>query len=125
MKLTELFPDNPKIKLNDKEYKLKFNTRAMFDLEKNYDEPEKILNIANGFKWNDIINFIHAGLQGIKVNMNKEEILDSLDVKKFNEYKTILLASFCNSLLTKEQIDKLEVIAEQAKDNKKKAVKKE
>ncbi len=124
MKLTELFPDMPKVILNDKEYEVIFNTRSMRQLEYDYPDkmqdgkeitsPELILNALNSafgmMKTTDLINLLHAGL--IHTNQfNKETLVDAMQPCYFPVYMDHIILAYQLSKSTPEQLEKMEVMS--------------
>ncbi|EIW20711.1 MULTISPECIES: hypothetical protein [Pelosinus] len=124
MKLTELFPDMPKVILNGKEYEVIFNTRSMRQLEFDYPDkiqdgkeitsPELILNALNSafgmMKTTDLINLLHAGL--IHTNQfNKETLVDAMQPCFFPVYMDHIILAYQLSKSTPEQLEKMEVMS--------------
>lgn len=134
MKLTELFPDMPKVILNGKEYEIIFNTRSMLQLEVDYPDkihegkeitsPELILNALNSafsmMKTTDLINLLHAGLIHTK-EFNKEMLADAIQPCYFPVYMDHIVLAYQLSKSTPEQIEKMEVMSA-ASGSKKKIV---
>jgi len=127
MKLSELFPVEPKITIEGKEYELVYNTRAVLRLERDYPDitvdgktietPTRVNKVIEsmltGVKAADLINVLHAMLA--KEFPSKEDFIDMLDLKRFDDYCSAAFVAITNARLTEEQIDKLEVLAAQAK----------
>ena len=127
MKLSELFPVEPKITLAGKDYALIYNTRAVLRLEREYPDitvegktvetPQRINKVIEsmltGVKASDLINVMHAMLA--TEIPSKDDLIDILDLKKFDEYCSAAFVAITNARLTEEQIEKLEVLASQAK----------
>ena len=127
MKISELFPVEPKITLGGKEYELTYNTRAYLQLERDYPDitvdgktietPHRInkviASMLTGVKASDLINVLHAML--VTEIPNKETLIDLLDLKNFDDYCSAAFVAVANARMTEEQTEKLEVLAAQAK----------
>jgi len=136
LNLSTLFPDLPKITLNGTEQELKFTTRSLLQLEKDYPDQtidgkektsqELILNALNsGFsmmKTTDLVNLLYAGLIHNKSFDNKESLIDAMETHAFPVYIDHILTAYQLSKSTPEQIEKMEVMA-QANGSKKKTKK--
>lgn len=114
-----MFPEMPKVKIGGKEYELKFNTRSVIQLEKDYPNPDEIRNILKniltGIKAIDLINLLFAGLLNTKSFKDKEVLIDIIEPRDFNDYADAILAAYMRSCVSPEQIEKLEVLAVGAK----------
>ena len=130
MKLSELFPVEPKINLGGKDYELIYNTRAVLQLERDYPDitdgdrviessPHRIAVITGSLltsvKATDIINLVYAMLLHTKEFPNKDVLIDLLDVGSFDDYCSAAFVAIVNAKITDEQREKLEVLAAQAK----------
>ena len=129
MKLTELFPVDSKITLGGKEYELIYNTRAVLQLERDYPDikdgdkvieaPQRINKITasmlTGVSATDLINVLFALLLSSKAFLNKDALVDLLEISKFDEYCSAAWVAIVNARITDEQREKLEVLAAQAK----------
>lgn len=125
MKLTELFPELPILKLGGKEYELKHTTRSMIQLERDYPDitvdgkekltQERIITAINsiftGMKHTDAANFLYAQLLHTNEFNNKEKLIDVMETNQFNTYIDNIFCAYKLSTLTPEQIEKMEVMA--------------
>ena len=132
MKLTELFPDLPSVVLNAVEYEVKYATRATLQLEKDYPDQtiedkeitsqERILTALNsGFtkmKTIDLVNLLYAGLTHTKT-FSKETLIDSMQPRDFQLYINHIITAYQLSKSTPEQLEKMEIMAQQNKSKKK------
>lgn len=125
MKLAELFPDLIKIKIQGKEYELKYGTRALLQMEKDYPdrkEREKLITMSFADdsdrpqivigSTTDLINLLHAGLLHTKAFSDKEVLTDAIEPRDFNDYVNAVFAAFMQARATPEQLEKLQVMAE-------------
>lgn len=116
MKLSELFPELVKVKIQGIEYELKFGTRAVIQLERDYQEPDKLADAFQstfaGMKAVDLINFLYAGLLQTKVFTDKEMIIEAIEPKDFAAYSDAIVSAYIRSRATPEQLEKLEVMNE-------------
>lgn len=133
MKLSDLFPSLPKLILGGKECELKFTTRSMLQLEKDYPEKivkdkivtteEQIITALNsgftGMKPTDIVNLLYAGLIHTKSFADKEILVDAMEPCYFPDYIHNILMAFRLSKMTPEQQEKLEVMNQTSKSKKK------
>ena len=90
------------IKINDKEFKLKFNFRVMMVFEKESykkffsfidslaSDSKKDTNILNRVSAEDLANLFYAFLVGGGNNISKEEAVDLLDLNVFNEFMLLV-----------------------------------
>ena len=136
MKLSELFPVEPKITLGGKDYDLIYSTRSIIALEREYPDvkegdktietPQRIAKIANsmltGVKAADLINILFVMLQeeGPDGKMrfifpDKDSLIDLLEPSHFEDYCSAAFVAMMNARITDEQREKLEVLASQAK----------
>ena len=126
MKLTELFPKIVKIKIQGQEYEVKFGTRAILQLERDYPELEQLAKAFQaaftGMKAKDLINFLIAGLIHTKEFADKEVLIDAIEPKDFPKYADAIVSAYMQAKSTPEQLEKLQVMAE-ANGSKKNAVK--
>lgn len=125
MKLTELFPELIKINIQDKQYELKFNTRAILQMEQDYPdakEREKLILMDGTDKkgnplieirsTSDLINLLYAGLLHTKAFTDKDTLTDAIEPVHFGAYTNAVFAAFMQARLTPEQMEKLEVMSE-------------
>lgn len=119
MKLSELFPDMPKVIIGGAEYEVKFGTRSIIQLENDYPEPDELSsilkNVLTGIKAVDLINVLFAGLLNTKAFKEKEALIDAVEPRDFTDYADAILAAYMRSSVSPEQIEKLEVLAADAK----------
>lgn len=121
MKLTEMFPEEAFVVLAGQKYLLKYNTRAKLEIEKIYgneSEVRQALDSANkkqGMKVTHLFHILYACLVGAKNPVEKEILIDLMEEKKYQEYTAAVLWAFMSAQLTRQQLEMLEVIAEQAK----------
>jgi len=122
MKLSELFPAMPKVTISGIEYEIKFNTRAVLQLEKDYPNQEELANVMksviSGIKVSDLINVLFAGLLHTKGFKDKDSLIDAIEPINFNSYADAILSAYMLSSVSPEQLEKLEVLSA---DSKKKA----
>ena len=132
MKITELFPELPKIILNSTEHELKYSTRAMLQLEIDYPDQtiedkeitsqERIMTALNsGFtkmKTTDLVNLLYAGLIHTG-SFKKETLIDAMQPYDFPTYIDHILTAYQLSKSTPEQLEKMEVMATTSKSKKK------
>ena len=90
------------IKINDKEFKLKFNFRVMMVFEKESNkkffsfidslasDSKKDTNILDRVSAEDLANLFYAFLVGGGNNISKEEAIDLLDLNVFNEFMLLV-----------------------------------
>lgn len=90
------------IKINDKEFKLKFNFRVMMVFEKESNkkffsfidslasDSKKDTNILDRVSAEDLANLFYAFLVGGGNNISKEEAVDLLDLNVFNEFMLLV-----------------------------------
>lgn len=90
------------IKINDKEFKLKFNFRVMMVFEKESNkkffsfidslasDSKKDTNILDRVSAEDLANLFYAFLIGGGNNISKEEAVDLLDLNVFNEFMLLV-----------------------------------
>lgn len=90
------------IKINDKEFKLKFNFRVMMVFEKESNkkffsfidslasDSKKDTNILDKVSAEDLANLFYAFLVGGGNNISKEEAIDLLDLNVFNEFMLLV-----------------------------------
>lgn len=90
------------IKINDKEFKLKFNFRVMMVFEKESNkkffsfidslasDSKKDTNILDKVSAEDLANLFYAFLVGGGNNISKEEAVDLLDLNVFNEFMLLV-----------------------------------
>lgn len=90
------------IKINDKEFKLKFNFRVMMVFEKESNkkffsfidslasDSKKDINILDRVSAEDLANLFYAFLAGGGNNVSKEEAIDLLDLNVFNEFMLLV-----------------------------------
>lgn len=120
MKLNELFPDEQEITLNGKAFKLRFDVRAMMELEKDYDDPAKISRImlqaleGKAVKITDIVNFVHAAAK-----VPKDTVIAHIDANGIADLADKITISYLQSKPVQEQFEKLEVLAQQQTGKKK------
>ena len=120
MKLNELFPDEQEITLNGKAFKMRFDVRAMMELEKDYDDPAKISRImlqaleGKAVKITDIVNFVHAATK-----VPKDAVIAHIDANGIADLADKITISYLQSKPVQEQFEKLEVLAEQQTGKKK------
>lgn len=123
MKLTELFPELIKIKIQNKEYELKFNTRAVLQMEKDYPDVkdrEALISMAGVDKKKQpiiaikdtqaLIDLLYAGLLHTKAFADKDTLTDAIEPRDFGDYTNAVFAAFMQAKLTPEQMEKLEVM---------------
>lgn len=119
MKLTELFPEMPTVTIGDIKYEVKFNTRAILQLEKDYPNPgdlgEVLKTITTGMKVSDLVNVLFAGLLHTKVFKDKDAVIDVIEPREFNNYADAILAAYMRSSMSAEQLEKLEVLSQGSK----------
>ena len=114
MKLNELFPDEQEITLNGKAFKLRFDVRAMMELEKDYDDPAKISRImlqaleGKAVKITDIVNFVHAAAK-----VPKDAVIAHIDANGVADLADKITISYLQSKPVQEQFEKLEVLSAQ------------
>ena len=132
MKLTDLFPNLPKIILNNTEYELKYATRAMLQLEIDYPSQvvgdqeitsqERILTVLNSaftqMKTIDLVNLLYAGLIHTG-SFKKETLVDAMQPYDFNTYMGHIVSAWRLCKATPEQLEKMEVMAAASKSKKK------
>lgn len=123
MKLSELFPELVKIQIQGKEYEVKFGTRAVLQLERDYPDPAQMLkalqSTVTGMKAADLINFLFAGLLHTKAFPDKEILIDAIEPQDLSAYAEAIVAAYMQSKATPEQLEKLEVMAEVSEVKKK------
>lgn len=131
MKLSELFPRRAKIEIQGKEYELRFNTRAILQLERDYpdkkvaaDGEEREISSAlqvaeivgaalhGKMKTSDMVNLLYAELLHTKVFPSKETLIDAIEPKDFSRYVDGIVYAHITAQLAREQVEKLEVLAE-------------
>lgn len=90
------------IKINDKEFKLKFNFRVMMVFEKESNkkffsfidslasDSKKDVNILDRVSAEDLANLFYAFLVGGGNNISKKEAVDLLDLDVFNEFMLLV-----------------------------------
>lgn len=90
------------IKINDKEFKLKFNFRVMMVFEKESNkkffsfidslasDSKKDTNVLDRVSAEDLANLFYAFLVGGGNNISKEEAVDLLDLNVFNEFMLLV-----------------------------------
>jgi hypothetical protein len=119
MKLSELFPDMPKVVIDGVEYEVKFGTRAVLQVENDYPTPDEVKNVLQtlltGVKASDLINLLFAGLLNTKAFKDKDSLIDAIEPKDFTAYADAILAAYTQSVVNQEQLDKLEVLSLNAK----------
>lgn len=85
------------IKINDKEYKLKFNFRTMMVFEKNTNKKflsfinslasdKKDVNVLDKVSAEDLAILFYAFLVGGGNEITKDDAIDMLDLNVFNEF---------------------------------------
>lgn len=131
MNLSELFPQGAKVQIQGKEYELKFSTRTLLQLEKDYPEKDEVTTqeqIADlvkkalstkGLKASDLVNLLFAVLLHTKDFSSKEVLIDAIEPKDFSDYVDAIIIAYMQSKPTSEQLEKLEVMS-QTGDTKKK-----
>ncbi|MCM0760665.1 hypothetical protein M7775_19120 [Sporomusa sphaeroides DSM 2875] len=141
MKLSELFPERPTILFGDEEYTMEYTAFSEMLLENEYGSYEnyraKVTEMTqslmdlriDSLHQTDIINFLLAGLvhtnfltQFInkdkypwKVNVEAAKGFLSTVVyrREFTAYAACIVHAFCNSMISKEQQELLEILAAQ------------
>ena len=114
MKLNELFPDEQEITLNGKAFKMRFDVRAMMELEKDYDDPAKISRImlqaleGKAVKITDIVNFVRAAAK-----VPKDAVIAHIDENGIADLADKITISYLQSKPVQEQFEKLEVLSAQ------------
>ena len=125
MKLSELMGKPQIVKIDNKDYEIKYNTRALLELEE-YPVGNPILMLqifANptGMTVRQIINFLYAGLiGGGNKEITRDYLIDNILPTEYSIYLPCIVDAYASSTLTKEQMDQLEVLAETAMDRTKK-----
>jgi len=132
MTLDELFPEMPILTLNGTKQELKFTTRSLLQLEKDYPDQtvngkeissqERIITALNsGFsmmKTTDLVNLLYAGLIN-NGTFNEETLVDAMQVCDFPVYIDHIITAYQLSKSTPEQLEKMEVMAAANKSKKK------
>lgn len=134
MKLSELFPKGAKVTIQGQEYELRFNTRAILQLE--YDYPDKELSdgekektitsqrqisdviakaLGGGMRTADLVNLLYADLLHTKAFPNKDSIIDAIEPCDFAQYADAIFYSYMQAQRTPEQIEKLEIMSAASK----------
>lgn len=126
MKLSELFPQGPKVIIQGKEYELKFSTRAVLQFEMDYpdtviddkkvttqQQTAKVLgSVLSGIKAADLIDVLYASLLHTKAFKDKDSLIDAMDPKDFGSYADAVFNAYFLSNATPEQLEKLEVMSQ-------------
>lgn len=126
MKLSELFEQMPKVVIDGKEYELVFGTRAKIQTKLDYVTDERIqaviYSMFNGIAIDDLLNMLYACLLNSKAFNSKEELLDKIDLatpEDLRIYADSVMGAWTKASLTKEQIEKIEVLNAQSQSKKK------
>ena len=135
MKLTELFPQLIKIKIQENEYPLKFGTRAVIQMEHDYpDEKERasLLKIQQVDKdaqpvvkvrsTEDLVNLLYAALLHTRAFPDKDSVIDTIEPPDYGDYINAIFAAFMQARATPEQLEKLQVMTELSDSKKNKQV---
>jgi len=132
MDLVTLFPEMPQLTLNGIKQEVKFTTRSLLQLERDYPDQtidgkeitsqERIMTALNsGFtmmKTHDLVNLLYAGLIN-NGTFNKETLVDAMQVCDFPIYIEHIITAYQLSKSTPEQLEKMEVMAAANKSKKK------
>lgn len=132
MRLDDLFPEMPQLILNGIKQEVKFTTRSLLQLERDYPDQtidskeitsqERIIAALNsGFtmmKTTDLVNLLYAGLIN-NGTFNKETLIDAMQLCDFPIYIDHIITAYQLSKSTPEQLEKMEVMAAANKSKKK------
>lgn len=130
MKLSELFPEAVKVKIQGVEYAVKFGTRALIQMEQDYpdekerasllkagapkkkgkeDVPQMMIEIRSTA---DMVNLLYAGLLHTKAFPDKDILMDAIEPRDYPGYINAIFSAFVQSKATPEQLEKMQVMAE-------------
>lgn len=117
MTLNELFPDVSAIEIGGELVELKYNVRAIRELEKIYGSWKAVEAMMRGPKdtmtTEDVTNLIYSCMIGAGKPMPREDVADMVEsnLGQAWELMVLLLDNYDQSSMTDEQLEKLEVMA--------------
>ncbi|MBU2703688.1 hypothetical protein Ga0466249_004836 [Sporomusaceae bacterium BoRhaA] len=130
MKLSELFPEAVKVKIQGIQYGIKFGTRALIQMEQDYpDEKERVSLLKAGAPKKkgkedapqmmikirstaDMVNMLYAGLLHTKAFPDKDDLIDAIEPHDYPDYINAIFSASVQSKATPEQLEKMQVMSE-------------
>lgn len=115
MKLSELYPEVSSIEIDGEEIPLRYNMRAMIELEKIYGSwanvEMMVRSAVERFSADDLVNMIHACLIGAGKKYRRADVDDLVAGSDRMQLTLLAIDNYYQAAPTGEQIEKLEIMA--------------